>query len=42
MLKFLELSYKILDKKFGIDLIGGVSTLFLNANSISLISDGMK
>lgn len=38
----LELSYKILDKKFGIDLIGGVSTLFLNANSISLISDGME
>lgn len=38
----LELSYKILDKRFGIDLIGGVSTLFLNANSISLISDGME
>ena len=38
----LELSFKILDKKFGIDLIGGVSTLFLNANSISLISDGME
>lgn len=38
----LELNYKILDKKFGIDLIGGVSTLFLNANSISLISDGME
>lgn len=38
----LELSYKLLDKKFGIDLIGGLSTLFLNDNSISLISNGME
>lgn len=34
----LELSYKIVDKKFGIELIGGMSTLFLNKNSVSLIT----
>lgn len=34
----LELSYTVLDKKFGINIIGGVSTLFLQQNSISLIS----
>ena len=34
----LEVSYAILDKKFGINLIGGVSTLFLNQNKISLVS----
>ncbi|TDE04895.1 outer membrane beta-barrel protein [Flavobacterium hiemivividum] len=33
-----ELSYAILDKKFGINIIGGVSTLFLNQNEISLIA----
>ncbi|RBN49913.1 hypothetical protein [Flavobacterium psychrolimnae] len=34
----LEVSYTVLDKKFGINLIGGVSTLFLNQNKISLVS----
>lgn len=34
----LEISYEVLDKKFGINLIGGVSTLFLNQNKISLVS----
>ncbi|TDE46618.1 hypothetical protein E0I26_00615 [Flavobacterium rhamnosiphilum] len=34
----LELSYAVLDKKFGINIIGGVSTLFLNQNKISLVS----
>ena len=34
----LEVSYAVLDKKFGINLIGGVSTLFLNQNKISLFS----
>lgn len=34
----LELSYKLLDKKFGVNLIGGMSTLFLNENRVSLIS----
>ncbi|SHL88894.1 hypothetical protein [Flavobacterium xanthum] len=35
----LELSYSVLDKKFGITIIGGVSTLFLNQNKISLVSE---
>lgn len=34
----LELSYAVLDKKFGINVIGGFSTLFLNENEISLRS----
>ncbi|MDD2674842.1 MAG: hypothetical protein PHF81_08170 [Flavobacterium sp.] len=38
----LEVSYAILDKKFGINLIGGVSTLFLNQNKISLVSSETK
>ncbi len=33
-----ELSYALVDKKFGIDIIGGVSTLFLNDNNISVVS----
>lgn len=37
-----ELSYKLLDKRFGIDLIGGMSTLFLNENEIAVISNGMS
>mgnify|MGYP000636188738 CR=1 FL=1 len=38
----LELSYKLIDKKFGVEIIGGMSTLFLNNNSISLLTDGME
>ena len=34
----MELSYKILNKKFGIDIIGGVSSMFLNDNRVSLVS----
>ena len=34
----MEVSYAIFDKKFGVNLIGGFSTLFLNENSISLVS----
>ncbi|WPR72282.1 hypothetical protein SLW70_03840 [Flavobacterium sp. NG2] len=34
----LEISYSLLDKKFGISLIGGFSTLFLDENKISLVS----
>jgi predicted DNA binding protein len=34
----MEVSYAVLDKKFGINLIGGFSTLFLNENAISLES----
>jgi len=37
-----ELSFKIIDSKFGIELIGGMSTLFLNENEISVISQGMS
>lgn len=38
----LELTYKLVDKKFGIEVIGGLSTLFLNLNSVSLVTDGME
>lgn len=38
----LELSYKLLDKKFGIEVIGGMSTLFLNQNNISLVTNGLE
>lgn len=34
-----EMSYKILDKKFGVELVGGFSTLFLSANEIFLKTD---
>ena len=37
----MEMSYKIIDRKFGLHLITGLSTLFLNDNKISIISDGM-
>ncbi|WP_306351344.1 outer membrane beta-barrel protein [Flavobacterium sp. '19STA2R22 D10 B1'] len=38
----LELSYKVLDQKFGIQLIGGMSTLFLNENEVSVVSSGLQ
>lgn len=34
----LEMSYALVNKKFGIDVIGGVSTLFLNENNVSVVS----
>ncbi|MCG2460921.1 PorT family protein [Flavobacteriaceae bacterium F89] len=34
----MEVNYALLDKKFGIDLIGGVSSLFLTDNSVTLES----
>lgn len=34
----MELSYSLVNRKFGIDLIGGVSTLFLNDNNIYVTS----
>ncbi|WP_445453340.1 hypothetical protein [Flavobacterium sp. 25HG05S-40] len=34
-----EMTYNVLDKKFGIKIIGGFSTLFLQENSISIISE---
>lgn len=38
----LELSYKVLNKKFGIDFIGGFSTLLLNNNNLMVVSDGFS
>ena len=38
----MELGYKIVDKKLKIELIGGVSTLFLSNNSISLIKNDLE
>ncbi len=35
----LEVSYVVLDKKLGINLIGGFSTLFLSQNKIALVSN---
>jgi hypothetical protein len=37
----LELTYQILDKKLGVNVIGGVSSLFLVSNSVMLESDGI-
>lgn len=37
----MEMSYKVIDKKFGVNFITGVSTLFLSDNKISIIRDGM-
>lgn len=34
-----ELSYALLNKKFGIDVIGGVSTLFLNNNDVRVVTE---
>jgi hypothetical protein len=34
-----EMSYALLNKKFGIDIIGGVSSLFLNQNNVSVVSE---
>ena len=36
-----ELSYAIIDKKFGLNVIAGLSTLFLSDNKIVLTSDGL-
>ena len=34
-----EMTYNVLDKKFGIKIIGGFSTLFLQENSVSIVSE---
>ena len=36
----IEISYKLMDKKFGIEVITGLSSLFLNENSVSVLSSG--
>jgi hypothetical protein len=38
----MELGYKIVDKKLKVELIGGLSTLFLSNNSISLIKNDLE
>lgn len=38
----LEMSYKILDRKFGVEVIGGVSSLFLNQNEVSVETSGTQ
>lgn len=38
----IEISYKLIDKKFGIQMFTGFSTLILNENSISLFSNNSK
>ena len=38
----LEMSFSVLNKKFGVDLIGGISTLFLNENKIALVSSTLS
>lgn len=37
-----EIGYKIIDKKFGIEVITGISSLFLNENAVSVISSGQS
>ncbi|MDR6968679.1 hypothetical protein J2X31_002705 [Flavobacterium arsenatis] len=37
-----EMSYKLIDKKFGVNLIGGLSTLFLNENEVTVASSTMS
>jgi hypothetical protein len=37
-----EMSYKVIDKKFGLQVIGGLSTLFLNENEISIVGQGLE
>jgi len=37
-----EMSYKLIDKQFGVNLIGGLSTLFLNENEVSVSSSIMS
>ncbi len=37
----LEMSYKLIDKKLTVEVIGGFSTLFLNENSVALLSSGL-
>jgi len=38
----LELSYALVNKRFGVDIIAGMSTLFLNQNEVTMLSDGLK
>jgi hypothetical protein len=37
-----EMSYKLIDRKFGVEVIGGLSTMILNQNEVSIVSSGMN
>lgn len=37
----IELNYALIDKKIGVNLVGGLSSLFLVDNSITLVSNGL-
>ncbi len=37
-----EMSYQLVDRKFGMELIGGLSTMILNKNEVSIQSSGMQ
>ncbi|MES2410920.1 MAG: hypothetical protein V4535_05690 [Bacteroidota bacterium] len=37
-----EMTYSLFDKKFGLKIIGGFSSLFLQDNRITIVSDGMQ
>lgn len=37
-----EIGYKVIDKKFGVEIITGFSSLFLNENAVSVISSGQS
>lgn len=38
----LELKYSLLNKRFGLNIVGGMSTLLLNSNQVSVLSDGFQ
>lgn len=38
----MEMSYKLIDSKFGVSVIGGLSTLFLNENQLTVVSPMMS
>lgn len=38
----IEIGYKLIDKKIGVEIITGISSLFLNENSVSAVSSGQS
>lgn len=38
----MEISYTLFDKKFGVEIIGGMSTMFLSKNEVFLNADGVN
>lgn len=38
----MEMTYSLVNKKFGVTVIGGLSTLFLNENKVSVVSSAMS